>query len=147
MTERLYRSRGDRMIFGVAAGMARYFKIDSSIVRLLWVLLVLAGGAGLLLYIVAAIVIPEEPAGYAPPAGEGGAAAGGPAPTWGASASGDVGSRDVGPPIVLGAALILLGGWFLLQRFVPSIDGSLLWPLALVGLGVIFVVGAMRRQS
>lgn len=146
MTERLYRSRGDRMIFGVAAGMARYFKIDSSIVRLLWVLLVLAGGAGLLLYIVAAIVIPEEPVGHAPATGHGGAASGGPAPTWGASAS-DAGSRDVGPPIVLGAALILLGGWFLLQRFVPSIDGSLLWPLALVGLGVVFVVGAMRRQS
>lgn len=142
MTERLYRSRGDRMIFGVAAGMARYFRIDDSIVRLLWVLLVLAGGAGLLLYIVAAIVIPEEPAGYAPATGGGGPVAGGPA-----TPSGGTGSRDVGAPILLGVALILLGGWFLVQRFLPSFDGSLLWPFVLVGLGVVFVVGAMRRQS
>ena len=142
MTERLYRSRGDRMIFGVAAGMARYFKIDASIVRLLWVLLVLAGGAGLLLYIVAAIVIPEEPAGYAPATAESGMAGSGSAPS-----SGGTESRDVGAPILLGVALILLGGWFLVQRYLPSFDGSLLWPFVLVGLGVVFVVGAMRRQS
>src|SRR5689334_7140903 len=56
---RLYRSRDERMLFGVAGGMARYVDIDPSIVRIIWALLVLAGGAGLLLYIVAAIVIPE----------------------------------------------------------------------------------------
>ena len=58
MSKRLYRSRDDRMLFGVAGGMARYLDIDPSIVRIVWALLVLAGGAGFLLYIVAAIVIP-----------------------------------------------------------------------------------------
>ncbi|MEZ0241124.1 MAG: PspC domain-containing protein, partial [Chloroflexota bacterium] len=61
MHERLYRSRDDRMIFGVAGGMADWLDVDPAIVRIVWALLIFAGGAGLLLYIVAAIVIPEEP--------------------------------------------------------------------------------------
>ena len=92
MRERLYRSREDRMLFGVAGGMARYFNLDPSIVRIVWALLVLAGGAGLLLYVVAAIVIPEAPLGApegtvhgaAAPADAGSAAsAGGATPAWG----------------------------------------------------------------
>src|SRR5215212_2227487 len=61
MRERLYRSREDRMLFGVAGGMADWLDLDPAIVRLVWALLILAGGVGLLLYIVAAIVIPEAP--------------------------------------------------------------------------------------
>jgi len=49
MRERLYRSRADRMLFGVAGGMGRYFNVDPAIVRLVWVLLFLAVGAGILL--------------------------------------------------------------------------------------------------
>src|SRR5829696_7269424 len=64
MRERLYRSRTDRMLFGVAGGMADWLGIDPSVVRLVWALLVLAGGVGLVLYIVAAIVVPEAPVGY-----------------------------------------------------------------------------------
>ena len=47
------------MLFGVAGGMARFLDLDPSIVRIVWALLAIAGGAGILLYIVAAIVIPE----------------------------------------------------------------------------------------
>jgi phage shock protein C len=61
MRERLYRSRTDRILFGVAGGFADWLDVDPALVRLVWALLVFAGGAGLLLYLVAAIVIPEEP--------------------------------------------------------------------------------------
>jgi phage shock protein C len=61
MREPLYRSRTDRILLGVAGGVADWLDVDPSVVRLVWVLLVLAGGAGVLLYIVAAIVVPEEP--------------------------------------------------------------------------------------
>lgn len=61
MHERLYRSRTDRVLFGVAGGMADWLDIDPSVVRLVWAILVLFGGAGLLLYIVAALIVPEEP--------------------------------------------------------------------------------------
>src|SRR6185369_11681187 len=81
MRERLYRSRSDRMLFGVAGGMADWLDMDPSVVRLIWALLILAGGIGLLLYIVAAIVVPEEPLGMPGMAGAAaapGAAAGDP---------------------------------------------------------------------
>lgn len=58
--KKLYKSKTDRKIFGVCGGIAEYFDIDSTIVRLLWVILVLAFGTGILAYIIAALVIPEE---------------------------------------------------------------------------------------
>lgn len=59
---RIYRSRTDRMIAGVCGGLAKYFNIDSSLVRLGWVLASLASvGLGLLVYILLVIIFPEEP--------------------------------------------------------------------------------------
>ena len=58
---RLYRSRSDRMVGGVAAGLGEYLNIDATIVRLLFVFFALAGGPGLLVYIVMLLVVPEEP--------------------------------------------------------------------------------------
>lgn len=49
----------DRMICGVCAGIGEYLGIDATVVRLLWVLFSVLGGAGLLAYIIAAIIIPE----------------------------------------------------------------------------------------
>ena len=59
MEKRLYKSSTNKMIDGVCAGIAEYFNIDPTVVRLLWILFSLAGGAGLLAYIIAAIIIPE----------------------------------------------------------------------------------------
>lgn len=59
--KRLYRSKKDRVVAGVCAGIADYFDIDPVIVRLLFVLFALWGGSGLLLYIIAIFVIPTEP--------------------------------------------------------------------------------------
>lgn len=61
MPRRLYRSRSDRILGGVAAGVAEYFRIDPTIVRLAWLLIVLWGGAGLLLYIIAWVLVPQNP--------------------------------------------------------------------------------------
>lgn len=58
--KRLVRPRDDRMLFGVASGLAHYLNIDPVIIRLLFVLLALAGGHGLLIYLVLAIIMPEE---------------------------------------------------------------------------------------
>lgn len=58
--KKLHRSSQNRMIFGVAGGIAEYFNIDPTIVRLLWVICIFAAGFGLLAYIVAAIVMPVE---------------------------------------------------------------------------------------
>lgn len=55
------------MIAGVCGGIADYFNMDPTIIRLILVALCFAGFSGLIVYIVAAIVIPEEPLDYTPP--------------------------------------------------------------------------------
>lgn len=58
--KRLYRSKKDRMICGVCGGIANYFNIDPTLVRLAFVLITLGAGSGVLAYIIAAIIIPDE---------------------------------------------------------------------------------------
>ncbi len=60
MTKRLYRSRTNRVLAGVAGGLGDYFDIDPVIFRIIFVVLTLLNGLGLLLYLVFWIVIPEE---------------------------------------------------------------------------------------
>lgn len=59
--KRLYKSRRARMVCGVCGGIAEYFNIDPTLVRLAFVLLTFGWGSGLLAYIVAAVVMPENP--------------------------------------------------------------------------------------
>jgi phage shock protein PspC (stress-responsive transcriptional regulator) len=59
-SKRLYRIREGRVVAGVCAGLAAYFGIDPTLVRLAFALLTIFGGAGVLVYLVAWIVIPEE---------------------------------------------------------------------------------------
>ena len=93
MGNRLYRSRDDRMIAGVAGGVAEYFDLDPSLVRIAWALLVFVGGFGVLLYIVMAIVVPEEDFGPDPWTATPGA---GPATPGTGAATGD--ARQQGLP-------------------------------------------------
>lgn len=57
--KRLYKSKTNRVLFGVCGGLGEYFNIDPTIFRLGMVLLVCGAGSGLLAYIVAAIIMPE----------------------------------------------------------------------------------------
>ncbi len=59
--KKLYRSENDRRLAGVCGGIAEYLGIDSTIVRLIWVVAVLCFGTGLLAYLIAALIIPMYP--------------------------------------------------------------------------------------
>ena len=59
--KRLYRSTHDRMLCGVCGGIAEYFQLDPTLVRLGWALFSILGGSGVLAYIIAAIIIPNDP--------------------------------------------------------------------------------------
>jgi phage shock protein C len=59
--KKLYRSRNDQMIAGVCGGLAEYFDIDPSIMRLIFVLLALAFGHGILIYLILLLVMPLPP--------------------------------------------------------------------------------------
>jgi phage shock protein C len=61
--KRLYRSRDNRMIGGVAGGLGEYLGIDPTIVRLLFVIFTFGVGSGVIAYLVMMLVVPEEPLG------------------------------------------------------------------------------------
>ncbi len=219
---RLYRSQ-DRMIAGVASGVADYFDVDPSIVRILWAIsMPFSGFVTLLIYIVMAVVVPEEPdvwPDYAPggPPGPGGvppaavppsgplsadeaAAAGAstgqagwmstaaqetagaatdtatapafvaggtppPAADWRAARRADryarrqerwerridrwEGRRHGGGSgaLVFGLLLVIVGAVFLAHQLVPSIDTDQVWPVALIAIGVIFLIFSVTGRS
>ena len=60
MEKKLYRSRTDRKLVGVCGGLGKYFDIDSTIVRVVFVVLLFCGTLGFWLYIAMAIIVPEE---------------------------------------------------------------------------------------
>ena len=118
------RSRGDRVIAGVCAGLGRYLGIDPVLLRVAFIILALANGLGLIAYVVAWVAIPEEgtdqPA--APP----------PEPR-----------RETGR-MVLGGSLVVLGLVLLLDRLAPNLD-ELFWPVAVVAVGVAIILMGLRR--
>lgn len=63
MKKRLYKSDKDKKVCGVCGGIANYFDVDPTVIRLAWVIFTLAGGSGLIAYIIAAIIMPED-SGY-----------------------------------------------------------------------------------
>ena len=177
MNRRLYRSRSDSMLGGVAGGVADYFDMDPSIVRVVWAVLALVtGGIFLVLYIVMWIVVPEGPSaatvaraaspnattpGPAEPGSEAtaepgseataepalpGAAAEAPAPDW-ETQERRLRRGGSGGAVIFGVILIGLGVWFLIDQYVPDINTDLLWPVALVVLGIVLLVVALRRPS
>lgn len=61
MKKKLYKDKSNGKICGVCAGLAAYFDIDVTLVRLVWVLFALVAGCGILAYILAAIIMPDTP--------------------------------------------------------------------------------------
>jgi phage shock protein PspC (stress-responsive transcriptional regulator) len=132
--KRLYRSRKERMVAGIAGGLAEYFDIDPTLVRIIFIVTLFLGGGGFLAYIIMWIAVPEEPFVIIPPdASTGQPAAGAP----------------VGPdPQVVydnhrhkrrsigGTVLIVIGVLFLLDNFFPRFDFGDFWPVILIAIGV-----------
>lgn len=158
MTDRLYRSRDDRMLAGVAAGVADSLDTDPSLIRIVWVVLAfLTGGIALVVYIVMAIVVPETPDGFVPgssqpigsvpPGTEPDGDQVGPDGSPIAAAAPPPYHRDRGDRarggLVFGALLIVIGGLFLIRQLLPSLDFGLLWPIVAIGLGVLLIVMAV----
>lgn len=61
MEKRLYLSATDKKLAGVCGGIAEYFGLDSTLVRIGWAILIVCAGSGLLLYIICALIIPKRP--------------------------------------------------------------------------------------
>ena len=61
MNKKLYRSVSDKKLAGVCGGIAEYFGLDATLIRVGWALVSLFAGAGILAYIVCALIIPQKP--------------------------------------------------------------------------------------
>jgi phage shock protein C len=135
---RLYRSTHDRMFAGVAGGLAVYFGIDASLIRLAFVLLGLLSGIGVVIYIVAWVVTPEEP----------GHAAAHDAPQTKEAAEQvkhNVEAATSSGRRMLGLLLVLLGAFFLVRPYIDLQLAGHLWPLILVVIGLFIIFGRPRR--
>jgi phage shock protein C len=143
VNDRLYRSRDDRMLAGVAGGLAEYWDADPSLIRLVWALLVIfTGGIALIVYIVMALILPDGPvttlSAEAVAVRDTRRAARREARSRG-------GGRTAG--IVFGLLLLLLGTWFLIEELFPALDTDLFWPIGLVILGAALLAMAFRPRS
>ena len=155
MNRRWVRSPTNRVIGGVAAGLADYLNADPALVRIAWALLVIVtGGAAFLAYLVAWIVVPEGP--DAPSAATGTTATvvdadpgapGSTSPTYAVPTTATSGGGDNRAGLIVGIGLVLLGAWFLVREYLPDIDWSLLWPIILIAVGVLILVSVSRRRS
>jgi phage shock protein PspC (stress-responsive transcriptional regulator) len=139
----LYRCRHDRRIAGVAAGVAEFFDLDPTLVRLVWFVSIFFGGFGLLLYIVMAIIVPNEPLTeeeLAAEASSGGAGSGAPHRHARSGGSG-LGLTFVGLALIVFGALALANTVFVGWGY----SASFVWPGFILAIGVLLVAAAVRR--
>ena len=146
---RLRRSSKEKMLFGVAGGLAGHFDVDPVLVRVAFVVLCFVDLIGLIAYVALAIIMPRDEAGDAVPSEahdtpriEGS----GQGPTL---ASGKSGSRNFLALILIAiGALILVGnfGWILgISGWLLGLGFITLLPLLLIGIGAAILLGRARR--
>src|SRR5450759_2391258 len=168
---RLYRCRRDRQLAGVAAGMAEYFDLDPTVVRILWILSAFLGGFTILLYIILAFVVPLEPATMPGPGSWPGAGTeqAGEVPDSaqdpGAGSPPDGGTTNLGwhAPVpdqrpdsrrggrgglYVGVLLVVFGAIAMADTLIPGWAGvSLMGPALLIALGTVLLAGSIRRGA
>lgn len=137
--KRLYRSKNNAMIAGVAAGLAEYFMLDVSVIRLIFVLAAIFGGFGIPLYIILWVILPSDEIGVI-----------GSHDTIRENTSEikskaedltkgiRINSTDTKSRNVLGYILVIAGGLFILQNL-GIFRSDLFWPLVLVVAGLLML--------
>ncbi len=143
MERRLYRSRKNRVIAGVAGGIGEYFDIDPVFIRVIFVLATLAGASGILAYIILWIVVPNERFDFESKlqTAEGGTV------MEDKNLSREYGYRKRHNSLTGGVVLIVLGLLFLANNYLPHFDFSDTWPLILIAIGVALIFGSIHKDE
>lgn len=130
---KLYRSQVNRMIGGVCGGVAEYFQVDPTLVRLVWITVSLFGGIGIVVYIASLIIIPTNPNQKPSEDGE---------------------SLIKDKTLFWGSLLIIVGVFLLLRQFglfytfnFWHIPWQSVWAIILIIIGVILLFNRSREES
>lgn len=139
MKEKLYRSRKQKIIAGVAGGLSDYFNIDPVIIRILFVVFSILHGSGILIYIILWIAIPEEPFDVAYNINN-------------QSEPNNTNTNDIpptknsySPRFITGLILVFIGVAFLLNNLIPSFDFSDIFPYILILIGVLLISNSFKK--
>lgn len=139
--KRLYRSRRDRLLAGVCGGIAEYFEIDPILVRLLFVLLFFTAEAGVIAYVIAWIIIPEKPVEKED------------AEVISSENQDERFSSEDEAPVnkanqrLLGIILIILGGYFIVNQWLPPFSWRPVWAVTLIVIGLVLLVKGVRGNG
>ncbi len=149
MEQKLTRSRSDRVIAGVCGGLGAYLHLDTTLIRIFFVILFLTSGIGVLLYLLLWILIPnqDETATARFDSDEVGRRA--------ATMSNELRDAVSGPSsrarVWIGAAFILLGALLLIQNlnivWLRWLNFDFLWPLLLVVAGVVLIWRQSKKNT
>ncbi len=133
---RLYKSRQHKVIDGVCGGIAEYFGVDPTLVRILWILITLLGGSGIILYIVAMIIMPVNHEHVAQ-----------------AASASSVSTVASNRKQYWGIVLILLGAFIMMSNFGWfadinwwSFSRTVVFPISLILIGALFIYVQSRKQ-
>jgi phage shock protein C len=155
MENKLYRSHTDAMIGGVCGGLARYVRIDSTLVRLFFILLALGGsGIGVFIYLLLWIIVPLEgqkrDATLQDTVRSGSEEIAERAREMGDELRGIVRNPNPQAGLLIGAALIILGAVFLLENlklpWLNWLDFDVIWPILLILGGIALLIRHWRGE-
>ncbi len=171
MKEKLYRSRKNRVLGGVAAGIADYINLDVIVIRILMIVLTVFNGIGVLIYIILWIVLPEEPLVFttASSANSGTFSPGSEGENTQTEGTSDTKSdqtnynaedyakeqkiheelnkRKRSSGTIIGIILIVIGAVFTMHNYFYYFDFEYILPLAFIALGVILILNSKNKTQ
>lgn len=156
MTQKLYRSNSDRVIAGLCGGLGDFFDVDSTIIRIIFIILTIWGGVGVILYLIGMIVVPAEPSEYDKTTEQ--AKKRGSDPDFSEfeakikSAANDIKNnfehnkrKNMKGNYFLGCFITLAGVLLLIQNFFPRYGLHLLWPIIVILFGLYIISSGVKK--
>lgn len=137
----LFRSNTDKVIAGVCGGLGKHLKIDPVLLRVIFVLLSIFALGGLIAYVALWIALPVEL--FNPEAGQ----TEDPQPTENGTAASMPPSSASKGQLVVGLTLITIGAVFLVTAFIPRFNLLDMWPVVLIGLGVLLLNSSIKGKN
>lgn len=138
----LYRTGENRVVAGVCGGTAEYFDIDPGIIRVIWLLSILAAGAGIWAYLVAWSVVPEGPEGKRKDF------------RMNSKVKVKIDRKNMTEGLslhrkssIFGLFLMIIGAIFLANNFFPQLRLDKYWPIIPIALGLVLIFSSYNHKK